>query len=270
MIELLYAVLDNEFETGFVNKFPNGIDKFLMAMFQTPVMIEYAGTLKRYPAHTAIFYAPNQYIHFEACSDCNLRHDWLQFYCDEPFLTDDFIPSGKPFHIDFYYGMRSYFEHIAYENIKGHKSRDFVLTQLMLIVLHRFSELSSLAKNTPYADALQTLRDDIYKNPTESWSLEMMAARVNISTRLLQNKYREFFGDSCMNDVITSRIQYSKQLLLSTDLPIHEIGQLSGYKNTEHFCRQFKEKTGYTPKAYRKKGISDRRFPPNMSMANLL
>ncbi|MCR5421715.1 MAG: helix-turn-helix transcriptional regulator [Lachnospiraceae bacterium] len=47
------------------------------------------------------------------------------------------------------------------------------------------------------------------------------------------------------------RIQNAKDLLLSTDNKIHEIGEIVGIDNTNHFINLFKTITGMTPLQFR-------------------
>ena len=53
------------------------------------------------------------------------------------------------------------------------------------------------------------------------------------------------------SDIITSRLEYSKYLLDSTDHSISNISSMVGYENDVHFMYMFKKKTGFTPSQYR-------------------
>ena len=48
------------------------------------------------------------------------------------------------------------------------------------------------------------------------------------------------------------RIEYAKELIISTNLPLEHIAYSCGYSNEVHFYRQFLSKTGMTPGDYRK------------------
>ena len=48
------------------------------------------------------------------------------------------------------------------------------------------------------------------------------------------------------------RIQHAKNLLITTNLPVGEIAEESGYKTAKYFIKIFKELEGVTPSAYRK------------------
>jgi len=47
-------------------------------------------------------------------------------------------------------------------------------------------------------------------------------------------------------------VDYAKELITSTTLPLEQIAYACGYSNEIHFYRQFLRKTGMTPGEYRK------------------
>ncbi|MCR5717775.1 MAG: AraC family transcriptional regulator, partial [Oscillospiraceae bacterium] len=100
---------------------------------------------------------------------------------------------------------------------------------------------------------LKRLRREIYKAPELDWSLGELASRLHISKSYVQKLYKEHFGISYMDDLIEARIGLAKLLLKETDLRISDIAASCGYHNTTHFMRQFNDKTGMSPTAFRKK-----------------
>ena len=58
-----------------------------------------------------------------------------------------------------------------------------------------------------------------------------------------------------MDDVINSRIRMAKEYLVHGSHSVNEVAALCGYNKSEHFCRQFKQITGYTPSAFRIKNV---------------
>ena len=79
-----------------------------------------------------------------------------------------------------------------------------------------------------------------------------MAEQLHISPGHLQLLYKQQFGISCMDDVIDFRLRKAKDLLAYTEQSIAEIAEQCGYKNIEHFCRQFRKNTDTTPGRFRK------------------
>jgi len=109
----------------------------------------------------------------------------------------------------------------------------------------------SFAKHK-YYEQLYSIRTEIYQNPSRDWSIDSILKTVFISRSYLQHAYKEFFGRSCMEDVILARINYAKTLLINEGLSISEIAEACGYNCTEHFIRQFAKNVGATPHQYRK------------------
>ncbi|CAM3321767.1 MULTISPECIES: helix-turn-helix domain-containing protein [Saccharibacillus] len=108
------------------------------------------------------------------------------------------------------------------------------------------------ARTLRYADSLSRLRADLYGSPDARVSVEELAAKVSLSKSHFQHLYKETFGCSVVTDMIRGRVEYAQYLLLSTRLPVGEIGRLCGYENETHFMRQFKQFAGTTPGACRK------------------
>lgn len=108
-------------------------------------------------------------------------------------------------------------------------------------------------RSTPYYAEFQKLREQIYSKPQEDWSIDSVCRRMILSRGYFQKLYTRCFGISFTQDVINSRINYSKKLLSETDMIIANIAAQSGYDNYVHFMHQFKKIVGITPTDYRKR-----------------
>ena len=64
-------------------------------------------------------------------------------------------------------------------------------------------------------------------------------------TRYLQEHLSE---ESCLTNI---RMERAKKLLVSTDLPVSEVAQRSGYADYRVFTKAFKKAEGVTPSQYR-------------------
>lgn len=109
----------------------------------------------------------------------------------------------------------------------------------------------SLGRRTADAGQLERLRRELHLAPQLDWTLPGMARQLGISVSYLQKRYKQVFGIGFIDDLITARIGRAKVLLLVTDLRVSEVAERCGYQNPTHFMRQFKEKTGMTPSAFR-------------------
>ncbi len=97
------------------------------------------------------------------------------------------------------------------------------------------------------------LRVYIRLHPESNLTIDDMAKRLNISRTYLQRIYKNQFRISAKEDVISARLEKAKYLLTFTVSSITEISNQCGYTDTNHFMRQFRERTGLTALEYRKK-----------------
>lgn len=118
-------------------------------------------------------------------------------------------------------------------------------------IYHEESRCSD--KLNRYRRDFNEIRNRIYSfNPEKgSPKVSEIASTINLSTSYFQHIYKQLFGVPVMNDIIKSRIEYACYMLASNTETISEVAFRCGYENKEHFTRQFKEITGYTPKQYR-------------------
>jgi AraC family transcriptional regulator of arabinose operon len=101
---------------------------------------------------------------------------------------------------------------------------------------------------------LLTIRHKIYAEPYIPRFIAWAAHEVRMSPASFQYYYKKTFGVTFVQDFINAKVEYAKMLLSSTNLTAHDIAGKCGYRNYEHFTRQFKERCGITPLEYRKKG----------------
>ena len=104
-----------------------------------------------------------------------------------------------------------------------------------------------------YKDQFIAMRDNIFRHPEKEWNIEALTRSMGLSKSHFHRIYKELFGTSCKEDIISSRLEKVKWLLDNTSLTVSQIAEESGYSNTSHFIRQFSSRTGLTPSAYRRK-----------------
>lgn len=110
---------------------------------------------------------------------------------------------------------------------------------------------SSYGRMHPHYHALRTVHDRIYQTPLAANSLEETASELGFNLNYFNRIYKECFGISFHQDCIRSRIFYAAHLLHSTDAPVAETGEKSGYTDSKYFIRQFTAGMGLSPKQYR-------------------
>ena len=104
-------------------------------------------------------------------------------------------------------------------------------------------------KLPPYLLEMKALFDLDYQ---QNYTLDELEELFSISKYRLCREFHASFGSSPLQYLNEKRIDIAKDLLLTTDYRIHEIGSLVGIDNTNHFINLFKKKTGMTPLAFRR------------------
>ena len=126
------------------------------------------------------------------------------------------------------------------------------LLKTLLLKTGELVSLSAPSGGDPHFTELAAIRERIYQNPQEKWTVELLAGLANMSRSYFHLRYREAFGVTAISDVINCKMSCAKELLTSTDYTIGHVAALCGYDNEEHFMRLFKKNCGATPTVYRR------------------
>jgi AraC-like DNA-binding protein len=239
---------------SFVFDIPEGHDCWLLLLTQTPALFWINGEIKEYPAHSAVLFHPHQKIYYRACGDKYIN-DWLRFDSTESYVTATTLPLGVPFSLDDPEYCHKLFQLLSTENFFSKDYKESSIDCLLRTLFNKLLESYRSNCISPQYYKLLDLRVKIHNNPGKHWNVPEMADYVHISAGYLQTIYKNIFGISCMDDVINSRIRMAKEYLIHGTHSITEIAALCGYNNAEHFCRQFKQMTGYTPGTFRMKAV---------------
>ena len=103
-----------------------------------------------------------------------------------------------------------------------------------------------------YKEQIFRMRRNLISQPQKDRDIDSISREIGISRSHLQRLYKQLFGVTVKDDIISARIKRAMQLLTNTDMRIQEIAEQCGYNNESHFMRQFKEKCGMTAIQYRK------------------
>jgi LacI family transcriptional regulator len=80
-----------------------------------------------------------------------------------------------------------------------------------------------------------------------------VAAFVGLSRRALQDRFRQTFGRTPIQEIHRSRIERLQRMLIETSMTVGQIAEANGFEVGAHVARFFMRQTGMTPLAYRKK-----------------
>lgn len=85
----------------------------------------------------------------------------------------------------------------------------------------------------------------------EELTLEQVAETFHFSASHFSRLFRKYFRESFVKYLNDLRIAEAKQLLVSTDTKVFEIGKQVGFQDSRYFYKVFKKLTGFQPSAYR-------------------
>lgn len=110
------------------------------------------------------------------------------------------------------------------------------------------------------AHPIETLRihkvlDYIHEDPCRPLTLEDLLKQVNIQKSLFLKSFRNVTGTTPTQYIIGQRLEYARDLLLETSLPVMQISENCGFSDALYFSRCFRKHFGMSPRQYRETGL---------------
>ena len=85
----------------------------------------------------------------------------------------------------------------------------------------------------------------------ESLTLDQLAEEAHMNKFYLSHAFKQEYGISPINYMISRRLEESKYLLAETDLSMSQIAQLLGFSSLSYFSQVFRKTQGLSPMEYR-------------------
>lgn len=99
---------------------------------------------------------------------------------------------------------------------------------------------------------LSSIKEYLDGHYTEKIILDDLADKFFINKFYLSKIFKETYGTTISNYLISKRITRAKQLLRFTDMTVDEIAASVGMKDANYFSRMFRKVEGSSPREYRK------------------
>ena len=125
-----------------------------------------------------------------------------------------------------------------------------LLTALWLLMQKNVSLPSQHPKSTKNI-RMQKFLSYIEQHYAESISLEDLAYSAHVGKSECLRCFRNCLNISPYKYLLNYRLSKAVELLKTTDLPIGEISEKTGFHQMSYFGKCFREKTGFSPRAYR-------------------
>ncbi len=240
---------------GFIMERPNGLPYYVLLIIKTCAEFDIDGSHIICKPNSALLIKPNTPYSYKNPNG-EYIDDWLHFTC----CADDLSAyQNITFHTCFPINnesiLTSYLQQMLWENhfSLSPSKASYVDTLFRLLFNHIYEDFNTnqIEEYHPYRYKLQKIRLEIQAAPDKKYSAQDFAARLKISVSYFQYLYKLFFHISFRADIINMRIEYAKELIITTNLPLEQIAYASGYTSEVHFYRQFLSKTGMTPGKYR-------------------
>lgn len=130
-----------------------------------------------------------------------------------------------------------------------------LMTILANMVRHFHSELSSASELIASRSHLERMEQSIkyiLSHLGEELTLNELAQRACMSRSYYSAIFKELNGVSVWDYIISQRVDLAKYKLETSDDPITQVCEDSGFTSIGNFNRAFKKLTGKTPREYRK------------------
>lgn len=133
--------------------------------------------------------------------------------------------------------------------------------KLIQDLFHSIQIVASQPHHFPHrytAAELETIRRvamQMEKHIDQHQSIAEWAEWSGLNRQKLMEGFKSLFGTTIYGYYQNKRMQYAKELLLTTDQPIKFIAKKLGYRNTTNFSIAYKKFFGITPGGMRKTGV---------------
>ncbi|EMI58555.1 AraC family transcriptional regulator [Rhodopirellula sallentina] len=93
----------------------------------------------------------------------------------------------------------------------------------------------------------------IEANFTQAVSMKELAELVGLSTTHFNQRFRELLRMTPTQFLLARRVEHARRMLTETEASVSEVSTATGFYDQSHFTKRFRQVTGLTPLAYRKK-----------------
>lgn len=237
---------------------PNGSGDDLLLFFKTEAKVFLEEGQVIAPPRSVLLYRKGYAQHYCAAGDVYINH-FLHMECrdEEEFLGNSDIAVNRVIPLSDNSETEELLRLIGREEMSDSLHKSEYMDMLIKMLILKISDCSGKSSCQPvpsvHGPALDGLRAELYSNAGSFGSVAELAEKVSLSPSHFQQLYRERFGVSCYEDLLSARIKAAEYYLKNTCLTVKEIAALCGYENDVCFMRLFKRRTGVTPSDYREK-----------------
>ena len=120
-----------------------------------------------------------------------------------------------------------------------------LLTEMVVFLL------DPKAKKDAIPEYISEIHDMFEHHYNEYYTLDDLEETYSVSKYRICREFSRYYNESPIQFLNRTRIENAKTLLLTTQSSVHEVGNMVGIPNTNHFINLFKRETGATPLAFK-------------------
>ena len=268
MLTVTLAGLHQEHPGLRVIDFPRGYGHWAFMLFYTPYRVRTDGGMVDGVSGDIMINSPDYPMRHQGIAGV-FRNDW--FHCTgdglKRRLDELHIPVNVPITIPVTPAHASapadYFRSIKNEwALKPPRWEEGCrgLIDLLLIEVHRLRR--EAVSGAGHLERLEELRRLFRENPGRPWSIDELAKLVNLSPSRFSHLFKEYFHVSPWEDLLQTRLDLAKKLLIRTNLMSRAIAERCGFNDERYFSRCFRRREGLPPGEFRRRGSLPNAVPP--------
>lgn len=246
-------------QPDFVLDQPQGLPHYFFTLFLTDIYIRLkeSATPLLFPGGTVLLYSPYalQYYYHPTSGFSN---DWFQFSGTNVnhFLDTIQFPINVPFSVRNADTLHQRLQQIEQEffaqDLHRKEMLDLMAKELFINLAREYRYQETDHKVLMLEQQFRNARHTILSSLEHNWTIEEMAALVDLSPSRFSHIYTTLFHISPKRNLLLERMNKAKFLIQTQNYSVSEAAACVGYDNLYHFSKQFHKTFGKAPSAYRK------------------
>jgi len=257
---------EHSLEANSATQRPHGRSDYLLLYTAAGnVHIVTGNTEQIFPAGTVVLYKPNQPQRYKYMKDDQSESFWVHFSGKnvEGILSEFGMTSPSIFFTRNLSDLNQLFLQLISE---CQSSKPYFLQSASLILQNIFLHIArnSVCQNDMLPEETHKTPQNVLHEVTnainyfnehyaEKINIAEYAEKLHMSTCWFIRVFKKYANSTPTQYITAIRLSKAKSLLESTTLSIDEIAEKVGYSDYKYFSRIFKQHTGVSPFAYRKK-----------------
>lgn len=235
-------------------------DYFVMMLFLTRFEAETSSGRRQGEAGDMMINPPGSRQWHRGVDGGGFKNDWIHLSADA--VQRPMRQSGLPLNEIFRVSDSSFTGRIFGEITREQLLNTPISSELaacrvteLILLAQLFWRMAGRVTKSPIIHAhyerLLAIRMAIRETPADPWTVDRMARTAHLSASRFAALYRNFFRVAPMEDVISSRLEEAKRLLVQGRMTVSEVAERCGFRHLNYFSRLFKARTGKSPGQYR-------------------